>query len=419
MKVRTLIRCATTGALALSMGGATLVAQQPTQPVPTPARYDGGYLVFQSADSSFRYWLDGRLQIDGAIYTGSKNELANGTEVRRARLGGKATLYNSWHAELDIDFTKNAVDMKDMWLGYEGFKNSMIKIGNYKEPFSLETLTSSKYITFMERSYIDNFSPDRSIALGYVRWGNSWQVAVGAFGQPVGSVDASGRDEGHAFTGRFTFAPMHSEGRILHLGVGLSMRTPNGDPAPDTNTVRYRARPETNVSQARFLTTGKIRNVEHTSLYNGEFSMVRGPLTLQAEYTQADVNRLISLPTASFNGYYVSASYFLTGESRPYIVQEGEYDRVIPKSSRGAWEIAARYSTMDLNDTHTNVNINGGKGTNYTLGLNWHMNANFKWMLNYVYVVNDDNAKPDLGPVTPFTTGDKFSIIQTRFSVAF
>jgi phosphate-selective porin len=53
-----------------------------------------------------------------------------------------------------------------------------------------------------------------------------------------------------------------------------------------------------------------------------------------------------------------------------------------------------------------------------TLGLNWHMNANFKWMFNYVRVSNDANAKPDIG-IAPLTAGDKFNIFQTRFSLAF
>ncbi len=401
-----------------ALAAAPLAAQQAPKPTYLPGSYEGGYLVFSNPDSSFRYWLDGRIQVDGALYTGSKNSLANGTEIRRARLGGKVTLFHDWHGEIDIDFVKNAVEMKDMWVGYFGLPNSMVKVGNYKEPFSLETLTSSKYITFMERSYIDNLSPDRAIGLGYVRWGSWWQTAVGAFGQTAGTVDASGRNEGYAFTGRLTMAPINSEGRLLHFGGAISRRTPNGDPPPDTNTVRFRARPETNVSQARFLTTGKIRLVDHYTSFNGEFATVYGPTSLQAEYTRMDVSRLNNLATPSFNGGYAFISYFLTGETRPYLVEEGEFDRLVPTRSTGAWEIAVRASTLNLNDNTTGVNILGGKGTNYTVGLNWYMNANFKWMLNYVRVIMDDNAKPDLG-IAPFQTGDKFNIIQTRLSLAF
>ncbi|HZK78018.1 MAG TPA: porin, partial [Gemmatimonadaceae bacterium] len=179
-----------------------------------------------------------------------------------------------------------------------------------------------------------------------------------------------------------------------------------------------RARPETNISRARFITTGKIRFVDHTNYYNGELAGTYGPLTVQGEYSKVSVARLDTLHTATFAGMYASVSYFLTGEHRPYVMEEGEFDRVVPKASTGAWEIAARWSTMDLNDTSPGVGIKGGRGTNVTLGLNWHINANLKWMLNYVHVSNDANAKPDIG-VAPFTTGDKFNIFQTRFSLAF
>lgn len=415
--IRTLVLRAAAAAGMSVAGLASLHAQVPTK-VSLPSGYEDGYLVFSTPDSSFRYWLDGRLQIDGAVYTGSKNRLANGTDVRRARLGGKVTMFTNWHGEIDVDFTKNEVEMKDVWMGYLGFANSMVKFGNYKEPFSLETLTSSKYITFMERSYADNFSPDRNIGLGYAHWGSWWQTAVGAFGQPAGTPDASGRDEGYGLTGRLTMAPVNSEGRLIHFGGAISRRTPNGDAAPDTNTMRFRARPETNISQARFFTTGKIRLVDHTNYFNGEFATVYGPASLQAEYTRTDVNRMNDLASPSFNAGYVFVSMFLTGESRPYLVQEGEFDRVVPKSAGGAWEIAARVSTINLNDRTDGVNILGGKGTNYTLGLNWHINANFKWMFNYTRVVTDDNAKPDLG-IAPFQTGDKFNMFQSRLSLAF
>ncbi len=394
----------------------SLAAQQPQ--VPTPGAYDGGYLVFRSADSAFAYWLDGRVQVDGAVYRGGDNKLASGTDVRRARIGTKVTLYRDWHGEFDVDFAENAVEMKDMWVGYLGLKNSLIKVGNFKEPFSFETITSSKFITFMERSYIDNLSPDRHIGASFTNWGSVWYATAGLFGQVAGTPDATGRSEAKAVTGRLVFAPVNRDGALIHIGGAFSRRTPDAAAGADTNTVRFRARPETNISRARFITTGKIRFVDHTNYYNGELVTAFGPLTVQGEYSRVSVSRLGVLPKATFDGMYASASYFLTGEHRPYVMEEGEFDRVIPKASTGAWEIAARWSTMDLNDLSEGVNIKGGRGTNVTLGLNWHINANFKWMLNYVRVSNDANAKPDIG-IAPLTAADKFNIVQTRFSLAF
>ncbi len=406
------------GLIAIAFAADSLAAQQPQPTVSTPGTFNGGYLVFSSADSSFAYWLDGRVQVDGALYRGNTNELASGTDIRRARIGAKATLYKEWHGEFDVDFAENLVEMKDMWIGYLGLHNSLVKVGQFKEPFSFETITSSKYITFMERSYIDNFSPDRHIGASFTNWGSFWYATAGVFGQAAGTPDATGQSEATAVTGRLVFAPVNTENALIHFGGALSRRSTDAATGADTNTVRFRARPETNISRARFITTAKVRFVDHVNYYNGELVTTYGPLTVQGEYTRVALIRLGDRPTASFDGMYASASYFLTGEHRPYVMEEGEFDRIIPKSSVGAWEIAARWSTMDLNDLTEGVGIKGGRGTNVTVGLNWHINANFKWMLDYTRVSNDGNAKPDMG-VAPFTTGDHFNIFQSRLSLAF
>jgi phosphate-selective porin OprO/OprP len=407
----------TTAVLLTAVWAMVAHAQEPGKPVPLPGAYDGGYLVFQSRDGAFKYWLDGRMQLDGAIYSGSKNTdaLGNGTEVRRARIGIKATLFTNWLSEMDVDFAENAVEMKDMWIGYQGLHNTLLRAGAYKEPFGLETLTSSKFITFMERSYADNFSPDRHIGAGMTHWADRWRVEVGAFGQEAGQIDESGRPEGYGLTGRVTFLPIHMGRNLLHVGGAFSRRTPDAATGSDTSTVRFRARPETDVSKTRFLTTGKIRYVDYTNYFDGELALVSGPASFQAEYTRVDIHRLGDRKTVSLNGWYAMASFFLTGESRQYVASDGEFDRIYPKSPNGAWEVAARVSRMDLNDT--TANITGGQATNYTLGLTWYANANLKWMVNYTRVVNDDNAVPDVF-VAPAVAGDKFNIFGIRLSLA-
>ena len=82
---------------------------------------DNGILVFKTADDSFKWWVDGRVMIDSAAYLKSDNQLANGTELRRVRAGFNMVLWKTWTSQFDVDLVDNAVDLKDMWIAYNGW----------------------------------------------------------------------------------------------------------------------------------------------------------------------------------------------------------------------------------------------------------------------------------------------------------
>ena len=85
----------------------------------------------------------------------------------------------------------------------------------------------------------------------------------------------------------------------------------------------------------------------------------------------------------------------LTGESRKYNPVTGSYGGVVPKNNAdwktggpGAWEIAARYSQMKLND----ANVLGGELKSTTVGLNWYVNPNIRFMFDWVHGQVDKNT---------------------------
>ncbi len=420
-------------------------------PVGLTAFYDNGYLVGTSSDGKFKYWLDGRVNLDTAWYSGAENRLPHGSEVRRGRIGLKATLFQDWLGEIDLDFADNAVEIKDMWLGYAGFKDSVIRVGNHKAPFGFDSISSSKNISFMERSYIDAWAPDRLMGVSYSRWGKQWQASVGVFGQAAGDFNdkdsltggGAGTDQGWGMVGRFSYAPLNEKGKVLHLGVAAHQRKPDvakiatsGADLPDrlnaSKILKLDSRAETHVLRAKFLSTGDMKYVDNWVQLGGEVAGVFGPVNFQAEYQTTKVNRI---PTAvavyqdhTFKGYYGQVSWFITGERRPYSAQEGEFGRLIPTGRFGALELALRYSTLDLNDETAVDAIRGGSAKNITLGLNWHINANHKLMLNFTKVNNDEFAKPgkDWAPLPAGTSttltpvvGDDFNVIALRYQLAF
>ncbi|MGC4082229.1 MAG: porin [Vicinamibacterales bacterium] len=377
-----------------------------------------GFLLFQTADGQFKWWLDGRMMLDTAAYMNSDNMLSNGAEIRRARLALNMQLWKNWASQFDVEYvTDNTIEIKDMWLGYTGVRNSIVKVGNFKEPFGLETLTSSRYISFIERSLIDNFSPDRRLGVAYATWGSHWQATGGVFGQAVGSTDATGDDQGYGFTGRVTAVPVKTNTTLIHLGLAGSYTTPNAATnatLSDIDSMRLRARPETHVNRGRFLDTGRIANVDHEKLLGIEAALSAGSFSAQGEYNTATFTRTLgTLPTPTFDGWYAYASWFPTGEHRPYNTAAGEFDRVQPTRSRGALELVARYSTADLNDP--SANIFGGKQEITTLGTTWYANANVRLMVNYSFVNSDQYAKGDRS----YKVNDDFNVLQARLALIF
>ena len=425
--------------------------ERTSEPTPLVAFYDSGYLVATSKDGAFKYWLDGRVNLDFAKYSGALNRLPTGFEVRRARIGVKATVFTDWLAEIDLDFADNLIEIKDLWAGYAGIENTVIRLGNHKAPFGFETLTSSKNILFIERSYLDSWSPDRLLGLSVSHWGKHWQASAGIFGEAGGAFDdkdtitggGAGTSQDYNLVGRFSIAPLVEPGKVLHIGAAAAWRTPerqklatSGADLPDrvnaARIVKLDSRAETHVSRAKFLSTGDMKYVDNFTQLGFELAGVAGPVTFQAEYQKTDMNRTKTSVTTvvdhSFDGMYAAASVFLTGERRPYLAAEGEFGRIVPKRSAGAVEIGVRYSNLNLDDRTSVDPILGGEAKNLALGLTWFMNTNHKIMVNLTSVDNNANAKPgkDWAPIPAGNStsqtviyGDDFKIFAIRYQIAF
>ena len=146
----------------------------------------------------------------------------------------------------------------------------------------------------------------------------------------------------------------------------------------------------------KFMDTGAFAG-DRVDLVGLEAAWVNGPLSVQSEYMKAYADRT-GASDVDFDGYYVQASYFLTGEHRNYKTSEGAFSRIKPKKNYGkegglgAWEVAARYSGLDLNDS----DIAGGRLNDITTGLNWYLNPNTRIMWNYVYADKNDVGQADM-----------------------
>lgn len=422
--------------------------------IPASVYFNNGKLTFESKDKAFKLWLDNRIYVDAAYYSPTtdisglsskpnkdlefddgKFRFDNGVIIRRARFGIKGTLYNKWNAELDLDFAYNEVEIKDMYLGYKFNDHISIKAGNFKEPMSMERLTSSKYLINMERPMpIEMFAGGRKLGVAATVWNKHWWVSGGVFGSEVSILqkEKNRGSDGYGFTARAAVSPILREDMVLHIGGYGTYRIPEAL-GLENRLVEFRTFPESRVDRRRFV-RAEIPNVNHYTTTGVELAYKYRKLLVFGEYVFTDLSRYkmdgdkkVNLKNATFDGWYATASYMIIGKQREYASDDAEFGPMAINKKGGNLEIAARVSNVNLNDFHdATAVITGGKATSYSASLNWYPNRNILIGLNYVFMDNDKYAD-DKGHITvggkplkdELKSGVDFNIMQVRLLVSF
>ncbi len=385
--------------------------------------YWDGLPKFETADGAFEVHFNGRIQLDFAWFDQPGDleflwdpvaqdivfaDAEDGVDFRRVWFGIGGHVYNNVQWQILWDITDNQNALLDTFVALPDVPYAgSLKVGRFQEPFSLEEWTSNSNITFLERALPNALAPsyNTGFLLANDAYGQrmTWQLALT---RDTNSAGNGADDGGHNVIGRVTGLPWYKdEGRKLaHLGLAYSYRNPDG-------AVRFRSRPEATLAPT-FLDTGEIF-ADTIQLYGGEGAFVYGPFSLQGEYIRADVDTRLR-GEATLDGWYVQASYFLTGEHRPYVKSRGIFGNLQPKRNFewregyekgiGAWEIAARYSALDLTD----AGVFGGEEQDFTLGVNWYLNPVTRISMNWVRADVDH----------PLYWGT-FDSLVTRFQIRF
>jgi phosphate-selective porin OprO and OprP len=362
--------------------------------------------VVESGDGDFSLRIGGRIQADAAVYSEDTRRQNDGTEMRRARLFAQGKLWDAWKYKLQYDFVKTGSSgIADAYIQYTGLNPWKVTVGHFKQPFSLQNMTSSKYITFTERSLPHLFTPGRAIGIGAGRSGKNWSLNAGLFGEGIDGASGD-EDEGFAISGRATYAPILNQQQHLHLGASVSYRD-----SGSIDAISFSDRPESHVTNVKEVSTGSF-NADSNIRSVAEAAYTYGPFSLQSEYYYVDIDRdSATLSDLDFSGYYVEGSWFLTDDMRPYSARKGSYGKIKPssvvgKGGIGAWQLAARFSSVDLNDN----DILGGDAENFSLGLNWYATNNIRMSANYIKVLDVKGGDGD---------GDEPEAFQVRTQLEF
>jgi phosphate-selective porin OprO/OprP len=363
-------------------------------PYSLQAFWDKG-LRLESENGNFKLKLGGRMFNDWGWLTEDKDVLESigdqidGTIFRTVRLYLSGEIYENIGFKVAYDFGSGGgrPSFTDVYMELKKIPVlGNFRVGHFKEPFSLEELTSSRFVTFMERSLNNAFAPKRNT--GFMLYNNlldkrmTWAAGVfrnaDVFGDSQGDRSTEG---GYSFSGRITGLPYYEDKgtKLIHTGFSYAYKN------AFENEFSFDSHPEIRLADD-FVDTGSFK-ADLANLINPELAIVYGPFSLQTEYTFADINRKRSTTGSNvFTGFYVYGSYFLTGEHRKYETKKGAFGRVIPNKNfywgkgMGAIELTARYSELDLSDR----DIDGGRLQDLTLGINWYLNPNTRVMLNYV-----------------------------------
>jgi phosphate-selective porin OprO/OprP len=360
-------------------------------------------------DSEFYLRIGGRIYIDFVKYFEDKNDLGdNGGGIRNFTIEMNGRFNKQWLYRLSWGgftsggkFDGGGAFIDDAYVSYNGFKKIALILGQHKEPFGLEESSSSLVTTFMERGLPTALVTGTNLGASFSTYRSWWGLTAGVFAEDL-SNGSDLSNQGRGLTGRIHFNPGHREDRVYHLGSSVSFRD-----ISNTDSFYYRNRPESGLTDVRYVDTGDIFNPEHVYRYNIEAAVTAGPFAVQGEYIGSRMTREAGLSELDFYGWYVFASWFPTGGSRNYFPDEGIFGYPQVKSKHGELELAVRYSMVNLTDG----TVRGGTEKNLSLGINWYLSRHMRLMANYIFVNNDTFANAD----RTVEGNDHPQILQFRF----
>ena len=392
---------------------ATGNAQDSEPPAGDPAdlrTYWNNSLRLENGDGSIKLRIGGRLHYDwghtsASSTLGESFSFPRGTETRRARMYMMGDLFEDVGFRIEYDFSNGEARSIALYMTLAETPLGNVTLGRTKEPMGLERQTSSNDLTFLERSLpmsvVSFRSPGIMLSDEYAEGRGTWTVGIFRESSDRATADSTGAGS-YALTARVTGLPIEEDDgrKLVHLGASASYRNPSKD------MFSFDARPGTHMAP-KILDSGTILG-DHTWVFGVESAMVNGPFSVQAEYAYQDISTN-SGPDASVHGYYGFASFFPTGEYRPYRNDKARFTRVDPnadfhssKDGGGALEVGLRYSRVE----QENVPTGDASLEDWSVGLNWYLNSNARILTNYV-----------LGDLD--TLAGEFHGVTLRFQVAF
>lgn len=381
----------------------------------------GGRPTFTSADGRFSVAFRGLIQYDQGTFAQGKapagTDLSSGGNFRRAQIGLQGTAFSDWSYNFVYDFggsgTEKSGYIYTAYAQYDGLKPFGLRIGAYAPPAGIEDATSSGDLIFAERPASADIarniagSPSRNaVTLFYA--GDRLYGALSYTGDKI--TDPGTFDEQQALVGRLSYLAYSDADTNILLDANAThvfKLADNAAGGASNPTTSFSITPEVTFDSGgtKFVNTGNIPAASMTQ-WGLEGAANYRNFYAQGGYFDYAVARPGVLDDPHFAGWYVTGTFVLTGESRRYNAATATFQNPRPTGAWGAWEIAARYSSIDLNyraglagSVLPAGGIRGGDQTVWGVGLNWYPNTVFHFALDYddITVGRLDNGGADIG----------------------
>lgn len=381
---------------------------------------------FSDSDAGFSFKPKGFIQLDGGSVSNpglATSNLGFNTRARRIVFGAEGTLPGGFGYKAEFNLAGGSVDYEDVVLTYAPKDQPLqLTIGNFYPLSGLDTMTSSRLGSFLERSLAnDGFGYSRRLgaAVALVDPENDlYTLTAGLFTAPINA--AFDNDQWQASV-RGTVSPKLGDGR-LHFGLNYQHR----ETQSNAQNVRYRARPATQITDFRFVDTGAMA-ASSDDIFGVELGGVFGPFHFAAEGQQVEVDAYLPGTTfagrdragggafladdPSFRSGYVEAGLFLTGESRAYRGGKWERVKVLKPFDKGGWgalQLNGRVDLLDLKDRLATGalgaprTVNGGSQTAYQLSAIWNPIDYIRFLLQYSRI--EVEGGPNAAAASPGST---------------
>ncbi len=366
-------------------------------------------IKWESGDKANSMSINGRVQLDYRDYdtqggTAANDKTADTFDIRRAYLGAKGTFnkYYDWEVTADFAGQSNVSHLDVAYMNIKWWEQAQFQFGQFKMPFSLEERTSSRFIDFQERSFVNNTSLTPGKERGFMVHGTPFK----GFNYALAFSTGQGKNTNETTQiedGKDTIVHVDAnlaemlgyKESVIHLGASYA----NGDLTP---AVAGAQRTEARGVEFFSITAPSGTTMERTR-QGFETALAYGPVKFQGEYSKANFDGTNAANVSydrDLSAYYAEVLWLVTGENYADAYKKGKFDRIKPKNDfdpefkggLGAVELGIRFSKFDASDFKTTNTASTGvlaanksnEADAYTIGLKWMPTANSRFLLNYV-----------------------------------